>query len=402
VPIVAASAEDCFSLVSPGEATCAAGLRADWERLLDGRSSTDAVYQSPDWFHHLCQFAGEGMVAVAWGAHGHVVGLAPLLIGRQSLAFDVSARSLWKSSLEAVSLVGGTPLLPPDFGLHDRLLAAIWQWFPRCQCVYAESVPTASFFWQYLQSSPLVQRQGLLYLPHGVRPHHWIELPASFDEYLGQFGWRVRKNLKRQVRVLRDQCDGRLELRRAEAPAHVEPFADAARQVAAHSWQAGRGLATKAVDRGRLIDLARRGLLRSYWLECDGQPRAFVLGYQHRGVFCGDEMAYDATLARFSPGTVQLCLVIEDLLAHHRPRAFDLGISHAEYKQRLGNRQFDDALVFLLRRTWTNRARRAGHRSFRRLVALARDRLRKPFSDRAPLREQRGADPSSSPPLTGE
>jgi CelD/BcsL family acetyltransferase involved in cellulose biosynthesis len=360
----------------------------DWQALVAEGSSLYALYQSPQWFEHLrhTEPADRLLLTIARDDVGRTVGVVPVQVGRHDLLFEGKSRLLWKSPLKTAFILGSQPLLPPDDGLHDALFRSLHERLSGCDAVYLHCVPTDSFLWSYLQRSPSVRQQFLFHLPAGVRPFHAIALPGSYGDYLAQFGKKKRYNLKRQVRLLREHGAGQLDLERIATPGQVSAFTGAVEELAQKSWQPdARDLVEDpAIFYRKLADLAERDLLRSYVLRCAGQACAYVLGYQFRGVYHYANVGYDQALKAFSPGTVLLWLLLEDLFAHVPPQLVNFGIGHSRYKEEFGNLHSEDASVLLLRKTPANRLRRGCHATFRSLRGLARQLLRRPAVEKEP------------------
>lgn len=355
-------------------------MRREWNALVAASPNVYAQYASPDWIEHLQHVDGKDLLPpiTVRGARGELVGVVPLMAGSYDLAFTVRDRVLLRSRVRAITVLGSQPLLPQEPAIHDRVLAAVLASAPDAECIYLHSVPTDSFFWQHIQQSPWMREQLLTYLPFGLRPFHLLELPATFEDFLSRFRAKRKYNLARQVRLLRDHLGGNLRFERIDGLEHVARFAAAAQSVVQRSWQ--RHLTLPETSRGmqhprRLEDLARRGLLRSYVLYADQTPCALVLGYQFEGIFHYAEIAYDQSFRRFSPGTVLLYLLIEDLIAHRPPRMVNFGIGDAEYKRGFSNVHREDALVLLFRRRFANLVRCRSHATFRAIVRSAKRSL---------------------------
>src|SRR5262249_35831919 len=94
-----------------------------------------------------------------------------------------------------------------------------------------------------------------------------------------------------------------------------------------------------------------------------------------RGIYHYAEIAHDRAFERFSPGTVLLYLLIEDLIRHNPPRRVNFGISDARYKREFGNAFTRDASVLLLRRSLANTLRVRSHSSFRSCLRAGKERL---------------------------
>jgi hypothetical protein len=219
----------------------------------------------------------------------------------------------------------------------------------------------------------VARRLFLRHEPYGCRGRHLLRLPGGFPNYLARFRAKKRYNLQRQARLLRDRLGGELRLERLTRPEEVPAFLEAAGAVEADSWQGRLSGPRLGGSPASLADAARRGLVRSYLLSGGGVPCAFVVGYQAGGVYEYHQIGYRRDLARFSPGTTLLYLLLEDLFAHGRPDFLNFGWGDDAYKSEFGNEHWSDAAVLLLRRTAGNRWRRAAHAAFRGAVGLLRD-----------------------------
>jgi CelD/BcsL family acetyltransferase involved in cellulose biosynthesis len=355
-------------------------LRQEWQSLLAASDNVYVQYQAPEWYDHLCCTDSEGLLPpiTIRDTGGRLVGIAPLRCTNRRLRFELKSRTLCSFRVRAVSILGGQPLLVPDTELHNQLFAAVIAAAPQSDAIYLHSVPTDSFCWSYLANSPWIEEHFFTYLPAGIRSFHVLDVPASFEAYLSKFKAKVRYNLKRQVRLLAEHGRGQLECMRIETAQQVPAFIRAAHAVARRSWQDERvipDIYRQLSKPGSLKDLAHRGLLRSYVLLCADRPCALVLGYQYRDLYHYAEIAYDQSFRRFSPGTVLLYLLIEDLIRHRRPRCLNFGIGDAPYKHEFGNQQFEDASILLLRRTPANVLRVRSHAAFRACVNATKARL---------------------------
>ena len=370
-------------------------IRRDWESLLSTGRNLYAQYQSPAWFDHLRATGSPGLVPplLVRDRDGRLVGIAPLAYGERDLVFTTRERILWRSPLKVVALLGGDPPIPADDGVADRIMATALDAVPGADAVYLHSVRSDGALGRRLAAARGRVGALLVHAPDGARPFHWLEMPGSFHDWLGKFGAKKRYNLQRQHRLLVEHANGNLVLRRIEHPREVPGFAGDTATVVERSWQgelATSGVTNAARDPRVLEDLSRRGLLRSYLLAVSGRPCAFVVGYQYGDVYHYAEIGYDREFGRFSPGTVLLYLLLEDLWRHRTPRVVNFGIGDAGYKREFGNRVTRDASFFLLRDTAANRARMVAHRGFRACVGFAK-RVRA-SSDVAPGGREHGGD----------
>jgi CelD/BcsL family acetyltransferase involved in cellulose biosynthesis len=181
------------------------------------------------------------------------------------------------------------------------------------------------------------------------QPHWWIDFPESPADYWKKFSGKTRHYFRSTAKKLEHS------LVRFTTGDDVARFLQQAEQVSQRSWQAKR-LGPRVIDgpeaRRSLERLSRLGAFRSYILEQRGRPIAFALCRQWNGKFDYQEIGYDVDFGEFSPGTVLLYRLLEDLIAHDSPRLFDFDSGEAEYKRMFGNRQTQSGPIILTRRAW--------------------------------------------------
>jgi CelD/BcsL family acetyltransferase involved in cellulose biosynthesis len=128
---------------------------------------------------------------------------------------------------------------------------------------------------------------------------------------------------------------------------------DKAHHISIYTWQSRRlGLRIKNSngERDFLRRIAAAGAMRCYVLEQADKPLAFALGTQWKGRFHYRELGFDSAFAEYSPGTVLLHRLLEDLTEHDSPRLFDFGGGDADYKRQFAHRQTWSGPVLLVRR----------------------------------------------------
>jgi hypothetical protein len=362
------------------------GFRGAWASLIAGCRDPYVLGKSPEYLDHLrgTNERSQFHLATVRDGAGATVGVVPLRVMRSGLRYDVAGRVLWESRTRAVSVLGGLPLLPADPAAHDLLLVALDEGFGCCQAVALPGVPTGSFLWNHVHESRTVRGRFIPYATHGVRGCHTIPLPATVQEYRARFSAKKRYNLGRQVRILRDHCGGRLELRRFETPEQVGDLVSAVnetRRSAGLTLWGGAGAFT--IDRREAEGLASRGLLLTYLLVCAGHPCAALTGLQYRGVYYLHAIPRDRSLDRFSPGATALHLAIEDLIRDTSIVRVDLGFGEPVHPHSSLNVIEPRASLLLFRRTLTNRLRKGSHSVFRSLVNLAKPYVAAPSGSRS-------------------
>jgi len=354
----------------------------EWNNLLDKSRNINSLYQSPEWYEHLmiAKPNADKLLCVIRNKTKALIGLVPIFVDEYKLKFNVYEYSLWEKRIQGIFILGSEPLLSGESSLCYDVFQLLWEKFPKCDCIYIDSLSTDSYVWDYIIKSQNIKNNYLLYIPDGVRNFHSLELSRTFDNYLKKFKSKTRNTLKRKIKKLNKYSKGNLKLERIESKDQVDSFLEQAVLVAKNSWQENK-IGTR-IDRSdkrktKLIDLTERGILRSYILKCHKKPCAFVLGYQYKSVFHYVEIAYNHEYQKFSPGTVLLYLLIEDLHTYNSPDILNFGIGDAAYKNEFGNTHGADASVLILRNTLSNRLLRLFHSSFRSLIQQIKKMLNK-------------------------
>lgn len=162
----------------------------------------------------------------------------------------------------------------------------------------------------------------------------WVlRFPESAEAYWKRFSSKTRYNFRRQKRLLEHEWEV------IEREDQVERFLADAAVVSANSWQ-GKRIGLRVSTEGSLADqcrqLARLGALRCYLLRSKGEPIAFAVGTQWNGRYSLEEIGYDTRFAEFSPGTVLLLNMLDDMFERNRPEMLDFGFGDGAYKQLFG------------------------------------------------------------------
>jgi hypothetical protein len=173
------------------------------------------------------------------------------------------------------------------------------------------------------------------FAPKGFQDRLRIRFPDNGDDYWSRFSSRSRRRSRTQVRRL-----GETRLERVTDVAQVPEFLAHAHQISRQTWQThrlGLRIQNNASERALFSLMAEQGALRSYLLFREATPIAFAVGTQFNGQFQFEEIGYDRSIAKLSPGFVMLLKIMEDLLQHDPPEMFDFGGGDADYKRRFAN-----------------------------------------------------------------
>jgi CelD/BcsL family acetyltransferase involved in cellulose biosynthesis len=191
--------------------------------------------------------------------------------------------------------------------------------------------------------------------PTKATKRRFIELDAygTWEDYFkAQFIGKTRGTKLRLQRKLKGACEGRLSLQCLEAPEDVPRCLKQLDVVRRRTWQGqvGEDYGLDTPDRIRF--LADQGWLRCYFLDVGSDPIAYVIGRQHNGVFHYDQAGYSMEWRSYSPGTVLLMMMLEDIYRRvETPRLLDFGPGDARYKKDFSTRGDPEARLWAIRRT---------------------------------------------------
>jgi hypothetical protein len=335
-----------------------------WKNFQD-RHSPDDPMLDPDWLRGY--FASQTDALRFYSLHqgDRMCGLVPFLRRDWSMPWHVGAWKVADFPLSRLRLLGSMPTFPEDETAYDLLFRELAKPNQGYDTVFLEDVPLDSYLWKYLQESPLIRRSFLPYAPDAPSRRLLLRFDGTFEQYMGKFSSKHRKNLQREVRKLREGALGEMRLVRFEAPEEVPGFLDAAFELSKRTYQWAlyqRGLSATELIRERAGFAADNGWFRSYLLYCGERTGAFILGFQYRGRFLLHEIGFDPELAKHSVGTVSLLLMIEDLFQFNPPTVLDFE-SYGKYKEALSTESYLQGKLYLFRRGAYSRFLRAGHRS---------------------------------------
>lgn len=375
--------------------TEAVGVIEAWRTLFE-RTPGARLQHDPDWVLDEARAAadegGELLLAALWrseasGEEGELVGIAPVLARPSVWSCDLGYKPLARFPVVLGALLAPRPLVRADVrGAEEAMAGALGAALGACDLIAVESMPLDSpLAARLLGASPRLPFWVQRAAPDS--PHRVIRMPGSFDEYLGKFKGRMRRQFayrQRRLEALAREAGGELRVERVEKPEDVGRFLERAGDVSRRGWK-GRRLGKVVGEKthaARLLAAARAGRLRSYLMSLGERPVAFAIGSQAQSVYHYEHPAYDPELAAYSPGNVLLYAMLEDLFAHRKPELFDFGRGDNEYKRLFSNDVYDEAHLFLVRRSLYTGVAMVAHGAVSSLSRVAKEAL-----ERTELRE---------------
>ena len=273
-----------------------------------------------------------------------------MLVGRidQSLLeFKMGYKALYKASVRQLTLINGGGLgnLSPEN--CEFLVLELMNSLKR------EKLDVAFFNHLRMDSGlykAVTRFPGFLTRDHFQVPlvHRSMLLPDTVEEVYRGFSAKVRKNLKWQARKLSNDFPGGVEVRTFCKVQDLDQMIQSVEQVAKNTYQ--RGLGVGFIDgpemRKRLSLEAERGWLRAYILYIAGVPAAFWIGNLYGDTFHSNYMGYDVGYSKYSVGMYLIMRTIENMVGRSgagKPSQIDFGLGDAQYKEVLGNCDWEEA-----------------------------------------------------------
>jgi hypothetical protein len=379
------------SIMNPRDVWQDPAFCQEWEQVAAASKNLYALYQSPTWWDYALhstmqvdytlrlQDGTRTVLAGIRDGKGRLEGVVGAYAYLFGLSFSYRAKELVRLKMPTIRILGGQPLIRDDESLYVELVRSLFKAYPDLDFLHLQFIPVDSFCWHILHESKELRRCARVCLSWEPAPHPQVTLPENFEQYLGKFKSKTRWNWKRRIRQLREHGAGHLELIRIEHAADVKAFLEEATTISRQSWQwenLGQQMDDSDGECRRYMQFADRGILRSYLLRCRNAPCAYVRGFQYGNVFYYSRVGFDESFAAFSPGTVLLYLMIEDLCACRRPERLNFQEGYWDYKRLFATECPAKQDFVLIRRGArpANQLLMGAHRSYRGLIELLKGR----------------------------
>ncbi len=166
-----------------------------------------------------------------------------------------------------------------------------------------------------------------------------LDLPSTWDEYLGMLSRKQRHEVRRKLRRIREA--GQVNYRTVEdsrdVPNAMEIFLNLFRQSSGEK-ATFINARRESFFRSLAKAMAQVRLLRLGILELDSWPIAAVMCFDYRNRVYLYNSGYDPQYASLSAGLISKILSIKDGIERHR-RTFDFLKGGEDYKYRLGGKE---------------------------------------------------------------
>ena len=288
------------------------------------------------------------------------------------LDFRFGAHVLWRVPLRVLSLQSNPLVVSPDLAVP--LDEAVRQGY---RAVVKYATPVGQNF-----PTIRIERGGLRYAArYGER--YVVDLDRSFAEYQRKFSNKSRNTLKRKVKRIEQFNNRQNPLQIYKTSTETRRFCEIAICISHRSYKRALGWGFREDESfaRQLETEADLGSVRGYVLNLKGESAAYVFCRIDHDVIIYKHLGHDDRFTQYSPGTVLLYLMLQDLFFEREFRLLDFdGMEHIPYKEFFSTRMLRCARVVWFRPTVGNIALVAGHwlvTAAWRLVTAHRDFARR-------------------------
>jgi len=199
-----------------------------------------------------------------------------------------------------------------------------------------------------------IRTRSFFSVDRSMRPstHRVRKLGSSCGSFMAQLSGNERYNQRRRARRLVQDFDGKVRIDCFHDATEIGRLLRDAETIASVSYQRGLGVGffyTCEIEQ-RLRLEAEKGTLRAHILYVGDRPCSFWIASLYRGVLCNDFMAFDPTYAKYAPGMYLAINVIDEVCrddSAEQALTIDFGGGDAEWKERLGNFDWQEATVHI-------------------------------------------------------
>lgn len=179
-----------------------------------------------------------------------------------------------------------------------------------------------------------------------IQWHRSMKLPEKPEDISNCMSGHLRKQIRRRAKQLEADFPGKVRVEHfTSIGAEGSMFSDI-EQVARKTYQRGLGVGffNNSASQKRFRFEAQKKWFRAYIMYLADTPCAFWMGSLYQGVFHFGDVGYDPAYSNYELGKQLLVRVLEDL-CRQGARDVDFGLGDADWKQRFGDTQWEEASV---------------------------------------------------------
>jgi CelD/BcsL family acetyltransferase involved in cellulose biosynthesis len=322
-----------------------ADVRAFWHESIRRQDCGNVLTRSPEWFEMMTGGeAAAGVAVVLRSESGAPRAIAPVLFREWPLSFSAGAMRLAQRQLATAKVCGGDFV---DDGLLESdaasLLDALAAEHPELEGIWFDRVLSRE------RQSTLAQaakRRYFVHPIHGELPHYRLRMPATAEALRQLRSPESLKKMQGRERALARSA-GTVQVVELLDLAEWRPYQERMHELMNTTWQArllGHGFCAELFQ-----PVSDRGWLRAFLLLAGEHVVAVAICYQGMQTLVYEQIGYDQTLAKHSPGTLLLYHILERAQAAGI-EFVDFGEGEAEYKRQLSNMTLQVGSCLLVRK----------------------------------------------------
>lgn len=322
-------------------------LKPEWDALL-GRSRNDVLFLTWEWQSTWWKHLGDGQMLLLGfrsGDDGRLIGIAPLFVSRadqgQTALSVIGCRDV-SDYLDLIVERG------QEEAVYEALLDYLQSDAPPWHVLDLCNLPQESLVPVRLRALAAARGFQTRVETEDVCPI--IDLPATWDEYLGMLDKKQRHEVRRKLRRADSEADTRFVV---VGDAHnLQEEMETFIQLHQKSTPEKDKFMDPQMQRF-FFDVAQvlraRGWLQLTFVEMDGRKAASLLNFDYGGSVLVYNSGYDpGQFSHLSPGWVVTARCIEHAIALGRPK-FDFLRGNEDYKYRFGGRDTEVRRLLIAR-----------------------------------------------------
>lgn len=274
-----------------------------------------------------------------------------MIIGRvekHQLKLKLGYKTLLKPTLRCLTVVYGGIIGQPANEVSALLIRELMNTLnhDEVDMVQFNHLRTDSPVYQLARKMPGVLSRG--YFPK-IETHWSMSVPEDIDLFYQSRSTRHRANLRRYIRKLEKEYEGRVKMVTYSKEGEVECAVDVAAKVSSKTYQHGMGCGFVNDSRSRTLlkTAAKWGWFRAYVLVVDEEPCAFQLMLRYGRVCYLDQIGFDPRWKKYCVGTVLFLYVLKTLCADSQVDYIDFYFGDAEYKRHYGTEHWLEASAYI-------------------------------------------------------
>ena len=191
-------------------------------------------------------------------------------------------------------------------------------------------------------SNPLIRDFTPYYEKHFI-----LKTPESLDSFLSTKSKQSRHNLKKVIKQLEKEYEGKYQVRIFTDEKDVDQCFEDMENVSQKSYLRALNVGFKPTKNQLLKKkwLANKDYFRTYLLYLNNIPVAFIQGMIYKRHFLGENMAFDMAYEKLRLGRYLQLKLIEDIANSKCADFIDFGYGPDSYKESFSSDQYDDIRI---------------------------------------------------------